>query len=289
MIGDDASNEVLNFVGEGSYLFTAVVCRAWNRSYTLRKETNPVEALTSVNRAIDTGVESLGGTRCWYSAVAVEDNVEVLEWLLHRGLEWGPFIMCPAGYAGHISNVAWLMDKLPAETWTRNDGVLNSTVNGGSVPVVQLLVSQGCAPTAAHVGLAARAGHRELLLWLVTQVGPLDTVTFSHAVLNFGATDTSCLQELKNVGCPWSSRTSAVAVRTSPKFVMIWLWDNGCPFGDSATANAVTVEDYEKLGWLLDHGCPYDPATMIDELVLRREWDRLARISSWFKNYSRSS
>ena len=72
------------------------------------------------------------------------------------------------------------------------------------------------------------------------------------------------LKIARELGYPWNTYTSDLAVRYCTVDVMAYLHENGCPWDERACASAAAQGHLEMLKYLFDHGCPWDEIACAD-------------------------
>jgi hypothetical protein len=65
----------------------------------------------------------------------------------------------------------------------------------------------------------------------------------------------------KEIGCPWNTRTCALAAAGGHLAVLKWLREHRCPWDSSTCAAAAEGGYLEVLQWLWEHHCPWSPET----------------------------
>ncbi|PNH05840.1 hypothetical protein TSOC_007861, partial [Tetrabaena socialis] len=165
-------------------------------------------------------------------------HVAIMEVLHARGVPAGSRAIERAVGGGHLPAVAWLVERLGADT-ALTVGVFKDAVEAGSMALMVWLRERGCPWDAAVFAAAARHGSEEQLEWLAEQGCPMgdNGLPYGEAVC---AGDLAILRCLRRLGCPWRTDGST--------FTSILKWLN------------YDLEDHVKcaLCWLLDQGCPVD-------------------------------
>ncbi|PNH03505.1 hypothetical protein TSOC_010436, partial [Tetrabaena socialis] len=170
-------------------------------------------------------------------------HVAIVELLHVRGAPISSRLARDAARWGHLSAVAWLAERLGADT-VLTSCVYTAAAGAGSMELLAWLREWGCPWDATVFAAAAADGSEEQLEWLAEQGCPMGDNGEPYAC-PAAAAELGMLRCLHRLGCPWSpdgvTFTRAV--------------DRVC-----ARDIGQDIEQHVERGlcWLLDQGCPVD-------------------------------
>ena len=111
---------------------------------------------------------------------------------------------------------------------------------------------------------AARCGNREVLEWLHNTGCPWDTKTSAVAA---GGGHLEVVKWLHNHGCPWDKWTCAYAARSGHLRVLQWSRAHHCPWDWWTPAYAAQGGHLAVLQWAREHDCPWTSSTCFSAAI----------------------
>jgi hypothetical protein len=211
--------------------------------------------VTSVGCEIDAGT-------C--AAAAAGGQLEALKWLRQNDCEWDQSTCEAAAAAADWTHGGTQPGEdnsrfLEVLRWARDNGcdwdewrpsqftLLQTPIENGDLDTLIWLENQGCPwdedepneDLLGSCGLAAQAGHLEVLKWLRT-----------------------------TMDAPWTFQTCLVAARTGRLDILRWAHANGCPWNSDhdvvkqTCAYAAKAGHMELLRWARANGCPWTMGSM---------------------------
>ena len=143
--------------------------------------------------------------------VAVDGNVEMLDWFLARALE-----------------VHGKTSKDNVLGFSMNDRQLyRSALEGGSLGVVKWIRARGCPHYKTSLTLAVWHGHADITRWLHADGCPMDFYATAYAAMD-GKIE--YLKWLRERGCEWNASACALAAASGNLETLKYLRANGCPW-----------------------------------------------------------
>ncbi|PNH07887.1 hypothetical protein TSOC_005618 [Tetrabaena socialis] len=186
-------------------------------------------------------------------------NVAVMEVMHAHGVPAGGCASMIAAVNANLPAVAWLVEKLGANT-ALEALVFQHAVEAGSMALMVWLQEHGCPWDEDVFTEAAEHGSEEQLEWLAEQGCPMgyDGSLYMVAAWNGNLANLHCLRRL---GCPWSHDGSTFTsilkwlerdlLEDIVRRMLCWLLDQGCPVDwDQAEATAKEQGKEELLEWL---------------------------------------
>ncbi|PNH04222.1 Ankyrin repeat domain-containing protein [Tetrabaena socialis] len=175
---------------------------------------------------------------------ARQGHVAVMEVLHAGGVPIDAGTVMAAARAGHLPAVAWLVERLGADT-ALTTNVFEAAAQAGSMELLAWLRARGCPWNATVFATSTEGGSEEQLEWLAEEGCPMgeDGEPYVRAVRRGTLGMLRCLRRL---GCPWGPGGSNGCILTR---TVGWFADDVCDFGEHGL---------RMLCWLLDQGCPVD-------------------------------
>ena len=143
--------------------------------------------------------------------VAVDGNVEMLDWLLARALE-------VHGKTSKDNVLGFSMDDRQ---------LYRNALEGGSLGVVKWIRANGCPHYATTFTLAVWHGHADITRWLHADGCPMDFYATAYAAMD-GKIE--YLKWLRERGCEWNASACALAAASGNLETLKYLRANGCPW-----------------------------------------------------------
>ncbi|GFR44639.1 hypothetical protein Agub_g5928 [Astrephomene gubernaculifera] len=215
------------------------------------------------------------------------DALDRLRWLRGRGY---PLDMeHPASVVSEAGNLEALQYLLTTEggmpTELRTEMRAMAAARGGGVGALALLRAHGIPMGALTARVAARAGHLQVVAWLVETLGPaavqLDAKVFRGAAESGNG---ELLRWLRERGCPWDGDcTFTGAAAGGCEDVLEWLVEQGCPLPANGQPylKAALNGDLATLRCLKQLGCPWGSPGWLSAECLRNRCNET--LLSWLR------
>ena len=267
---DGVLTNCLSFLGDGNFLFVALVCRSFcdrYKSYLRTENEQPKPTMTSLEEIV-ASVSRLLLAMKELNIGMNNDNETKMRWRGEAVDIWDAVISCTS-YNGNMDVLVWIKNNNRSKWEEQCHNVRNGNyyfnvmpcveaAKGGQLEVLQWLHQNGSPSNVHTCRAAAEDGHFEILKWLHQNGCPWDEQTCDAAARS-GRFD--ILIWLRENGCPWDEGTCSDAARNGHLDILQWAYENGCPWNEWTCSSAAEGGHFELLKWLRENGCPWNEWT----------------------------
>ena len=254
LLVDRVSACIIDFSESENFLFLALVCRPWLRSWGERaRETRPITASRTIAQLCEASENDLPLYDLCSSSVALGRR-DLIYYGKILGSPWANSMPTAAALNDlplikYMCKIGCPMDSNTFEVMCFN----------GNIEAMAYLMQSGC-PTGKCVSYAASSANLKTLAWLKDNGCRLDADGFVAACLT-GDTETIIWFEKNN--CGWDERVTSHAARSGNIDALKLVVGLGYKWGTETTKAAAGLESVSALVWLREAGCPWGQSTCI--------------------------
>ena len=254
LLVDRVSACIIDFSEAENFLFLALVCRQWLRSWGERvRETRPITASRTIAQLCEASENDLPLYDLCSRSAALRRR-DLLYYGKILGSPWGNSM--PNAAALNDLDMVKFMRKIgcPMDSNTFEVMCFN-----GNIEAMKYLMQSGC-PTGRCVVYAASSANLEALTWLKDNGCRLEADGFAAACLT-GSTE--AILWFENNNCGWDERVTSHAAGSGNLAALKLVVGLGYKWGTETTKAAAGLENMDAFVWLREEGCPWGQSTCI--------------------------
>ena len=213
-------------------------------------------------------------------AAGIENNIEIMEYLKSHNCPISLFATSNAvAKNDNLNNLKWLLKN---GLFLMDSGIFNDAMENGSLDVLEWLSDHGCPIKQRDPLLQLENCSIETIKWLIEK----GIQVYPSSVFE-GAARNGCLDKMK-----WMLKKEKYSSKNPRYFPaaaehgslenLKWLLKNGCPIDDSyILAAAASQGHFEVMKWLLKNKCPINNSEI---LVAAAEFGSIEQMKWLFDN-----
>lgn len=275
---DRVSDTVIDFAEADGYLFVALVCRAWLRSWGGRpRETRPIAESTTISQLREASDNDLPlydlcsssaaldrRDLVYYSRLlgspwtnslaqaATQNDLSLIKYLREIGCPMSPNTFEVACFNGDTGVMKYLM-----QSGCPSGKCVEYAASSANIATLEWLKNNGCRLEAGGFAAACLTGNIEVIRWFERNKSGWDDRVTSHSARSGNP---SALQLVIDLGYRWGTETTKAAAGLESMSILVWLHENGCPWGQSTCAQASRDGRLGTLIWARSRGCDWGPS-----------------------------
>jgi hypothetical protein len=168
------------------------------------------------------------------NAAASCGSIEILKWLLDRGITFSDYIYHSALHGSdNVNVIKWLVEQdhdIEIETFDRSEIIYDVALNSGSIELADIMLRAGFDDLHNLTIGTLNGGHIDLLNWLEDKklLHEQEPGDFCRAAAFYGQIEV--IKWLRKREYEWDHWTCVTAAADGEEEMLYWLLRNGCPY-----------------------------------------------------------